>query len=271
MPLCSSSIANCNFHLVFWYAKLFGVFSFTSSISEVAFFLRLLYSFQILVSLAYSNVFNSFRTMPHSKSLLQHFEATFNIFCRKMLCEKKMKNVFTDKASLSHNCSWFNVKILERLHSNRKLMIKNDDFWRTNFMIAIGFWSFIVVVKLSVSIDSFKKSLKRTKYEACQVLEYFVLSILSFLKEWRKTLKRAMLCRKDNEWLTLLVRPNLIMSAKKKSIWYSQMHQKVLRILKEQNDFLKNIFLQNCSLKTFHFQIQFSLKLPGIWKNGDLQ
>ena len=110
------------------------------------------------------------------------------------------------------------------------MIIKNADFLRTNFVIAIDFLSFIVVVKLNGSIIVFKKSLKQVKNEACQVLESFVSNIVSFLKEWRKILKGAILCRKSIEWVTLLVRSNLIMSAKKKSnLWDSQMHQKVLR------------------------------------------
>ena len=53
------------------------------------------------------------------------------------------------------------------LNSNKNFMIKSADFLRTNFIIAVGFWSLIVIVKLSVSIDSFKNSLKQMKYEAC--------------------------------------------------------------------------------------------------------
>ena len=96
-------------------------------------------------------------------------------------------------------------------------MIKNDDFLRTNFVIVIEFSSFIVVVKLNVSIIVFKKSLKQVKNEACHVLESFVSNIVSFLKERRKILKGAILCRKNIETVTLLVRSNLIMSTKKKS------------------------------------------------------
>ena len=113
------------------------------------------------------------------------------------------------------------------------MIIKNANFLRTNFVIAIDFLSFIVVVKLNGSIIVFKKSLKQVKNEACQVLESFVSNIVSFLKEWRKILKGAILCRKSIEWVTLLIRSNLIMSAKKKSnLWDSQMHQKVLRTSK---------------------------------------
>ena len=72
---------------------------------------------------------------------------------------------------------------LKTLNSNKKLIIKNADFLRTNFVIAIEFLSFIVVVKLNVSIIVFKKSLKQMKNEACQVLECFASNIVSFLKE----------------------------------------------------------------------------------------
>ena len=122
---------------------------------------------------------------------------------------------------------------LKNLNSNKNLIIKNANFLRTNFVIAIDFLSFIIVVKLNGSIIVFKKSLKQVKNEACQVLKSFVSNIVSFLKERRKILKGAILCRKSIEWVTLLIRSNLIMSAKKKSnLWDSQMHQKVLRNLK---------------------------------------
>ena len=55
------------------------------------------------------------------------------------------------------------------------------------------------------------------KYEAWQVLEYFVSNIASFLKEWREVLAGAMLCLNNIEWLALLVRSNLIMRAEKKA------------------------------------------------------
>ena len=133
------------------------------------------------------------------------------------------------------------------------MIIKNADFLRTNFVIAIDFLSFIVVVKLNVSIIVFKKSLKQVKNEACQVLESFVSNIVSFLKEWRKILKGAILCRKSIEWVTLLIRSNLIMSAKKKSnLWDSQMHQKVLRIQKVLNE---NVSLNSrgCKILVCHY------------------
>ena len=72
---------------------------------------------------------------------------------------------------------------LKTLNSNKKLIIKNADFLRTNFVIAIEFLSFIVVVKLNVSIIVFKKSLKQMKNEVCPVLKCFVSNIASFLKE----------------------------------------------------------------------------------------
>ena len=55
-------------------------------------------------------------------------------------------------------------------------------------------------------------------------------NIASFLKDWREVLTGAMLCLNNIEWLALLVRSNLIMSAQKKfNIWDTQMQQKVLR------------------------------------------
>ena len=72
---------------------------------------------------------------------------------------------------------------LKNLNSNKNLIIKNADFLRTNFVIAIEFLSFIVVAKSNVSIIVLKKSLKQMKNEACQVLECFASNIVSFLKE----------------------------------------------------------------------------------------
>ena len=83
-------------------------------------------------------------------------------------------------------------------------------------MIILAFWSFILFAKLSISISLSKKSLKWMKYEAWQVLEYFVSNIASFLKEWREVLAGAMLRLNNIEWLALLVRSNLIMSVQKK-------------------------------------------------------
>ena len=72
---------------------------------------------------------------------------------------------------------------LKNLNLNKNLIVKNADFLRTNFVIAIEFLSFIVVAKSNVSIIVFKKSLKQMKNEACQVLECFASNIVSFLKE----------------------------------------------------------------------------------------
>ena len=94
-----------------------------------------------------------------------------------------MKNVFSEKRSLSHTCFLFDASIFNMFESNKNEMIKHADFLRTNFVIAIEFLSFIIVVKVNVSIIVFKKSLKQMKNEACQVLESFLSNIVSFLKE----------------------------------------------------------------------------------------
>ena len=59
------------------------------------------------------------------------------------------------------------TKHCKSLNLNKNIIIKNADFLRTNFVIAIDFFSFIIAVKLNASIIVFKKSLKQMKNEAC--------------------------------------------------------------------------------------------------------
>ena len=103
---------------------------------------------------------------PFKKSSALNVKAVFMFFVEKMFCKTDEKKISVKKLFQFILVPNSMSKHLKNFNFHRNLVIKNADFLRTNFMIAIGFLSFILVVKLSIFIKLFNKFLKPMKYEA---------------------------------------------------------------------------------------------------------